>query len=245
MNVRLIVEQGKKRTVIPLRPPQAILGRAKGNTVRIPSAEVSRRHCRLILQDGLVTVEDLDSINGTFLNGRRIKEAEVVRPGDGLDVGPVHFVLDYQLSPQAQARLRDQEDPVEMLEALADGEVVDVDQVEVSEPFEFDPEPLEELESLESLEEVQPLEDDLESLEEVEPIEPTSARPTKLPPKPPPKAKPEPARPPADDGMIKADFDFDATPWEAPSGDDLRDILSQLEDDDTEPAPPPKKKKKA
>lgn len=127
MKVRLVVEAGGKRKTLNLRPPEAILGRAHGNTVRIPSAEVSRQHCKLILDDGLVTLEDLDSVNGTFLNGSRIRKTEVVRPGDQLSVGPVSFVVEYELTPDALDRLRGQTDDIELLEALAE----DADEVEV------------------------------------------------------------------------------------------------------------------
>src|SRR5437879_945148 len=109
MNVRLIVEQGARRRVMNLQPPEAIVGRAHGNTIRIPSAEVSRRHCRLTIKDGLVTVEDLDSVNGTFLNGSRITTIEYVEPGDQIDVGPVTFTVDYELTIDAEARMRGQD----------------------------------------------------------------------------------------------------------------------------------------
>ena len=137
MNVRLVVESGGKRKVLNLRDSEAVLGRAHGNTVRIPSAEVSRQHCRLVIDDGLVRLEDLDSVNGTFLNGTRIRRSEVVRPGDHLEVGPVTFVVEYELTPDALDRLREetgeQEDELEVLEALvqeADLEILAPDEVE-------------------------------------------------------------------------------------------------------------------
>jgi predicted component of type VI protein secretion system len=117
MIVRLVVEGGRRRRVVEVRPPQAVVGRGHGNAVRIPSAEVSRRHCRLRLEDGLVTVEDLDSINGTFLNGRRVREAQEVRPGDRLGVGPVTFVVEYDLTPPEVVRPADEEDPEVLLVA--------------------------------------------------------------------------------------------------------------------------------
>lgn len=139
MNVRLVVEQGGRRTVMKLRPPAAVLGRARGNTVRIPSAEVSRRHCRLLLKDGLVTLEDLDSANGTFLNGRRVKAPETVHPGDAIEVGPVTFVIEYELTTEALRRLRRDDDDPPMVEAVeddfADAEVVDADELPRIEPL--------------------------------------------------------------------------------------------------------------
>lgn len=108
MDVRLVVEQGRRRLrVVRLRGPATRIGRARGSGVRIPSAEVSRQHCVLRVEDGVVTVEDLDSVNGTFLNGEAVVGCQVVRPGDRLNVGPVTFVVEYELTPEALERLRD------------------------------------------------------------------------------------------------------------------------------------------
>lgn len=50
---------------------------------------VSRRHARLSSHRGLILIEDLASINGTYLNGRRLTPylPEVVRDGDHLQIG--------------------------------------------------------------------------------------------------------------------------------------------------------------
>lgn len=205
MNVKLHVEFKGQRSVIPLRKPVSVIGRAHGNAVRIPSPDVSRRHCRLILKDDLVTVEDLESVNGTFLNGRRLKSAQVVRPGDRIEVGPVSFTVEYRLSPSARDRLRSGQDSIEVLdvlEGLADGEVMDA----------------------EILPEVELIDEDPLGLDPVEVTEPVQQK-----------------RPPSDD-LIQPDFDFDAGTWKMPDGGDLRDILSQIEDD--QPAEPRPKSKK-
>src|SRR5262245_28660277 len=106
MNLRLIVEHGGRRKTIPLKGSSWVVGRSHGNAVRIPSPDVSRQHCRLRLDNGLIAIEDLDSVNGTFLNGRAIKGSQVAQPGDQIEVGPVTFLVEYDLSPQARARLR-------------------------------------------------------------------------------------------------------------------------------------------
>jgi predicted component of type VI protein secretion system len=66
---------------------------------------VSRRHCLLRFQDDCLVAEDLKSANGTFLNGLRLTRPEVVRPGDRLEIGPLVFVVEYQLTPAAIERL--------------------------------------------------------------------------------------------------------------------------------------------
>jgi pSer/pThr/pTyr-binding forkhead associated (FHA) protein len=106
MDVRLVIERGRTRTrVVRLTAPETYIGRQRGCGVRIPSAEVSRRHCALRIADGYLTVQDLGSVNGTFVNGMRIVNQEVVRPGDHLEVGPVRFIVEYELTPDALDRL--------------------------------------------------------------------------------------------------------------------------------------------
>jgi hypothetical protein len=119
-----------------LRRTKALLGRARGCDVRISSAQVSRRHCLLRVLEGYLTIEDLKSCNGTFLNGVLVEGRQAVRPGDQLRVGPITFVVEYQLNPQAQDRLAhpDQGEvevipeagEVEWLEVVDEPEVVDV-----------------------------------------------------------------------------------------------------------------------
>ena len=101
------------------------LGRGKRCTLRIPSGEVSREHCRLYEADGYLMVEDLESVNGTLINGTEIEDAEVIRPGDLLTVGPVTFEVQYELNEDMIQEVEDlgeddlEEAPLE-LELLAE-----------------------------------------------------------------------------------------------------------------------------
>jgi hypothetical protein len=107
MDVMLIIEKGKAPAKkIRVRRQATVIGRRRDCDLCIPSAEVSRRHCVLHCQDGYVTVEDLDSVNGTLLNGARIGSKEVVYPGDRLAIGPMNFTVQYQLSQSAKAMLQ-------------------------------------------------------------------------------------------------------------------------------------------
>ena len=151
MLFRLVVKKnGKRIRVVEVRTPTTRIGRAHGNQIRIPSAQVSRQHCRLQMKDGLVTVEDLESVNGTFLNESLVTGAAVVRPGDLLGVGPVTFAVEYQLTPQALKRLDAMEfevveeaveEDVELVEEVVeDDEILEVeaaeDEVTQAEPEE-------------------------------------------------------------------------------------------------------------
>ena len=68
------------------------IGRATGADFIVDAALISRVHCRLTaLSDGELEVRDLESTNGTYVNGERIETARLA-PGDRLQVGRVELV---------------------------------------------------------------------------------------------------------------------------------------------------------
>jgi pSer/pThr/pTyr-binding forkhead associated (FHA) protein len=68
------------------------VGRAPRADFVVDAPLVSRLHCRLTLQDDGLLVEDLESTNGTFVNGERVTKL-VMRHGDALRVGRVEFAV--------------------------------------------------------------------------------------------------------------------------------------------------------
>jgi len=60
---------------------------------------VSRKHCELSQNAEAVTIRDLNSRFGTFVNGKRISEA-TVKAGDYIRVGPLTFLLQINGEPQ-------------------------------------------------------------------------------------------------------------------------------------------------
>src|SRR5689334_22447710 len=72
------------------------VGRVQGNELMLPKGNVSKRHARLIYRDGRFIVTDLKSTNGTYVNGRKIAQATIVREGDKIYVGD--FVLRIEMS---------------------------------------------------------------------------------------------------------------------------------------------------
>jgi len=216
MDVKLTVARGSsKGKTLQLKSSETVVGRASGCDVRIPSAAVSRRHCRLRFDDGYLIVEDLDSANGTYLNGTEVKK-QGVRPGDHLEIGPVAFVVKYELSAKAEKRLRAQyEDIVELVdvEEVADVPVVDVEAVDV--------------------EEVEAIEVDTDEVNTGKVTKKDKAGAPKPKKKtkataPTKKADKEPAAAEAEDD-VPVELDGGAS-WQASSdGGDVRNILSQLE----------------
>ena len=86
-----IYERGAQRSVQARAPFE--IGRSKQSGISLHDSEVSRRHARLAAHDGTLFVEDLESRNGTFLNGRRVTESIEVREGDAIDVGTTRVVV--------------------------------------------------------------------------------------------------------------------------------------------------------
>jgi pyruvate/2-oxoglutarate dehydrogenase complex dihydrolipoamide acyltransferase (E2) component len=61
-------------------------GRVAGNDVVLDDVKASRRHARLIVEAGVIEIEDLGSSNGTLLNGKPVTK-KLVRPGDEITIG--------------------------------------------------------------------------------------------------------------------------------------------------------------
>lgn len=69
-----------------------VVGRARECDLCLAVAHLSRRHARLFFDGGALWVEDLNSANGTFLNGRRVERARL-RAGDELAFDTLAFVV--------------------------------------------------------------------------------------------------------------------------------------------------------
>ena len=96
MRPRLLVIAGPaKDATIPLPDGEATLGRDPANAVAVADASVSRKHCLLRKEeDGRFQIKDLDSRNGTLVNGRTVKEqwlrhGDEIATGDSVSVGQV------------------------------------------------------------------------------------------------------------------------------------------------------------
>ena len=66
-----------------------VIGRAPDATIQIESPGVSRFHARVLVSDGGATLEDAESKNGTYLNGKRITASAVLSDGDEIRLGRV------------------------------------------------------------------------------------------------------------------------------------------------------------
>lgn len=80
-----------KRFELPMNEPQ-LIGRSS-EALPLSDNTVSRRHAELTPDDGVWYLRDLHSQNGTYLNGRRLADRALLRPGDQIRVGSSLFVF--------------------------------------------------------------------------------------------------------------------------------------------------------
>src|SRR5207237_6568341 len=133
---------GKPREhTIQLRSEETVIGRHRDCNLRVPSSDVSRRHCILRFQDGCLYVEDLGSTNGTLVNGEPVKGSHLVQPGDELGVGPVSFTAEYRMP--ARATEPPDAAAVPQVEVIDEEEeaVIVIDDAENRDPIYFQREP--------------------------------------------------------------------------------------------------------
>jgi predicted component of type VI protein secretion system len=90
MNYVLQVIRGRSAsTTLKLTNGVTSIGRHDDCVIRIKSSQVSRRHCEIFEVEDELTIRDLGSSNGTFVNGKRVSGQLVLKAGDELTVGAV------------------------------------------------------------------------------------------------------------------------------------------------------------
>lgn len=98
MKVKLVVTKGQHvGKVIQVNKTRFVIGRHKECNLQVSSQRVSVHHTAILIRDERAWVRDLDSTNGTYLNEARISDEQELKPGDKLDVGPLH--VEVQLEP--------------------------------------------------------------------------------------------------------------------------------------------------
>lgn len=88
----LIIHSGKYQgRKLIINEGDVVVGRDAECQIRLASSDVSRKHCIIRLEGETITVEDLESRNGTYVNDLLIKEKTELEQGDFLRVGPMVF----------------------------------------------------------------------------------------------------------------------------------------------------------
>jgi hypothetical protein len=117
----LVVQTGKfKGKKIKVVGPEVLIGRDDDAGIRIGSDDVSRQHCLLTPTGAGVTVRDLDSRNGTFIDGVPLgaNEDALLAVGSSLTVGPMSFQLG-----TTQPRKPPRPEPRDDQQALSDDDI--------------------------------------------------------------------------------------------------------------------------
>ena len=85
---KLRVEKGADAGAVHDIPPEGLsVGRSSKNDLVFPDELLSRRHCRLWIEDGSLFIADLATVNGTQVNGSNITESAALAPGDVVTIG--------------------------------------------------------------------------------------------------------------------------------------------------------------
>jgi pSer/pThr/pTyr-binding forkhead associated (FHA) protein len=105
--VKLVVlSEGMTGRTHELKVDKTTIGRVEDNTFSLPEPSVSSHHCEVLLRGEEVVVRDLNSTNGTYINGERITESPL-KPGQILRLGQIEMRLETD-SPQASKKAVDQ-----------------------------------------------------------------------------------------------------------------------------------------
>jgi len=97
INLVLFKKDGDFKS-FPVNRSAVTIGRSHNCDFQIPVISVSKKHCKLICKSDTVTIRDLDSRNGTLVNGKLIHET-TVNPGDSIEIGPLVFVIQINNEP--------------------------------------------------------------------------------------------------------------------------------------------------
>jgi pSer/pThr/pTyr-binding forkhead associated (FHA) protein len=92
-----LVERGatpEQTREITIRPPEFLIGRGSDCDLRLPGSGISRHHCLIRVGPDGVTLVDLGSSNGTYLNGQRVLSQAPLQGGEELRVGASTFLVD-------------------------------------------------------------------------------------------------------------------------------------------------------
>ena len=89
-----------------LKVDKTTIGRVDDNTFPIAEPSVSSHHCEILLRGADVVVHDLNSTNGTFINGNQITGEAVLKPCQTLKLGQIELKLEVEGAASSSAAER-------------------------------------------------------------------------------------------------------------------------------------------
>ncbi len=103
MNCKLILNNPDELKTFQLEIGENIIGRDSNSRIQIISGEASRAHAKIILKNNTVTIKDLDSANGTYINGKKTSHSEL-SDGDEITIANQHMRVEIDQSKDAEAQ---------------------------------------------------------------------------------------------------------------------------------------------
>ena len=102
MKAKLVVVQGKPEGMqIPLQGSQFVIGRDPKCNLRPASDLISKLHCVFLMDGSKLTIRDLKSTNGTFVNSQKLEGNAELKDGDLVRVGPLVFAVHVEAAAQS------------------------------------------------------------------------------------------------------------------------------------------------
>jgi predicted component of type VI protein secretion system len=95
----VVLSEGLTGQTYELKVDKTTVGRVEDNTFQIAQPSVSSHHCEIWLRGNDVVVKDLNSTNGTFVNGQQVTTEAVLQPGQLLRLGQVEMRLESGAGP--------------------------------------------------------------------------------------------------------------------------------------------------
>ncbi len=99
----VVLNEGLTGQSFELKAEKTTIGRVEDNNFALPVGSVSSHHCEVLLRGKEVVVKDLNSTNGTFINGQQVTKEAVLAPGQTLRLGQVEIRLEDPNAPAAPA----------------------------------------------------------------------------------------------------------------------------------------------
>jgi predicted component of type VI protein secretion system len=97
----VVLNEGLTGQSYELKTDKTTIGRVDDNAFQIAQGSVSSHHCEILLRGGDIIIRDLNSTNGTFINGQQITGEALIKPGEMLRLGQVELRLDTGAPGQA------------------------------------------------------------------------------------------------------------------------------------------------
>lgn len=98
MSARLLPLTPGSAPIISLQRPVLLVGRHPECDVRFDLPSISRRHCCLAIAYDRISIRDLGSRHGVWVNGVRSEESQL-KSGDEIAIGPLLFRLEEEAPP--------------------------------------------------------------------------------------------------------------------------------------------------